>query len=41
MHNYDDKYPVRTGFEPGTSRLQGPVDTDESSGRARGPLGDQ
>ena len=22
MHNHDDKYPARPGFEPGTSRLQ-------------------
>ena len=22
MHNNDDKYPARPGFEPGTSRLQ-------------------
>ena len=25
MHNHDDKYPPRPGFEPGTSRLQSPV----------------
>ena len=31
MHNYDDKYPARPGFEPGTSRLRAPVDTNESS----------
>ena len=31
MHNHDDKYPVRPGFEPGTSRLQAPVDTNEPS----------
>ena len=29
MHNHDDKYPARPGFEPGTSRLQAPVDTNE------------
>ena len=28
MHNHDDKYPARPGFEPGTSRLQAPVDTN-------------
>ena len=28
MHNLDDKYPARPGFEPGTSRLQAPVDTN-------------
>ena len=22
MHNHDDKYPARLGFEPGTLRLQ-------------------
>ena len=32
MHNQDDKYPVRPGFEPGTSRLQAPGDTNEPSG---------
>ena len=26
VHNKDDKYPARPGFEPGTSRLQAPVD---------------
>ena len=31
MHNHDDKYPNRPGFEPGTSRLQAPVDTTEPS----------
>ena len=31
MHNHDDKYPSRPGFEPGTSRLQALVDTNESS----------
>ena len=34
MHNHDDKYPVRPTFEPGTSRLQAPVDTNEPSGPA-------
>ena len=33
MHNQDDKYPSRPGFEPGTPRLQAPVDTNEPSGR--------
>ena len=32
MHNHDDKYPDRLGFEPGTSRLQAPVDTKEPFG---------
>ena len=31
MHNHDDKYPSRPGFEPGTLRLQAPVDTNEPS----------
>ena len=31
MHNNNDKYPSRPGFEPGTSRLQAPVDTNEPS----------
>ena len=31
MHKDDDKYPTRPGFEPGTSRLQAPVDTNEPS----------
>ena len=34
MYNHDDKYPSRPGFEPGTSRLQAPVDTNEPSGPA-------
>ena len=38
MHNHVDKYPARPGFEPGTSRLQAPVDTNEPSGPARWPL---
>ena len=29
MHNHDDRYPARPGFEPGTSRLQATVDTNE------------
>ena len=27
--NHDDKYPARPGFEPGTSKSQAPVDTNE------------
>ena len=34
MNNHDDKYPARPGFEPGTSRFQAPVDTNEPSGPA-------
>ena len=34
MHNHDDKYPSRPGFEPGTPRLQASVDTNEPSGPA-------
>ena len=34
MHNHDDKYPSRPGSEPGTPRLQDPVDTNEPSGPA-------
>ena len=34
IHNHDDKYPARTGFKPGTSRLQDPVDTNEPLGPA-------
>ena len=34
MHSHDDKYPARPSFEPGTSRLQAPVDTNEPSGPA-------
>ena len=34
MHNHDDKYPARPGFEPGTYRLQAPVDTNEPLGPA-------
>ena len=35
MHNHDDKYPARPGFEPGTYRLQAQVDTNETWGSAR------
>ena len=35
MHSHDDKYPARSGFEPGTSRLQASVDTNEPSGPVR------
>ena len=38
MHNHDDKYPSRPGFEPGTRRLQAPVDTNEISGPAYLPV---
>ena len=31
MHNYDDKYLNRPGFEHGTSRLQAPVDSNYPS----------
>ena len=34
MHNHDDKYPALPGFEPGTSRLQAPVDMNEPSAPA-------
>ena len=34
MHNTDDKYPPRPGYEPGTPTLQAPVDTNEPSGPA-------
>ena len=34
MHSHDDKYPARPGFEPGTPRLQAPVNTNEPSGPA-------
>ena len=39
MHNHDDKYQARPGFEPGTSRLQTPVDTNEPSGPATNKAG--
>ena len=29
MHDHDDKYPARPGCEPGTSRLQAPVATND------------
>ena len=32
MHNHNDKYPAKLGFELGTSRFQAPVDTSEPSG---------
>ena len=35
MQSHDDKYPSRPGFEPGTPRLQAPVDTNEPLGPAR------
>ena len=41
MHNHDDKYPARPGFEPGTSRLQAPVDTNEPSGPEHNPSSSQ
>ena len=34
MHNHDDKYPSRPGFETGTSRLQALLDGNEPSGLA-------
>ena len=34
MHNHDDKYQNRSEFEPGTSMLQAPVDTNEPLGPA-------
>ena len=34
MHNYDNKYLARPGFEPEISRLQAPVDTNQPSGPA-------
>ena len=34
MHNHNNKYPAELGLEPGTSRLQTPVDTNEPSGPA-------
>ena len=33
MHNHNEKYSARPGFEPGTPRLQAPVDTNEPSGK--------
>ena len=32
MHNHDNKYPARSGLEPGTSRLQALVDASDLSG---------
>ena len=32
IHNHDDQYPTRQEFEPDTSRLQAPVDTNMPSG---------
>ena len=34
MHNHDDKYPSRPGFELGTPRLQAAADTNEPLGPA-------
>ena len=34
MHKHNDKYPSRSGFEPGTPRLRAQVDTKEPSGPA-------
>ena len=31
LHNHDDKYLARPGIEPGISRLQAPIDTNEPS----------
>ena len=39
MPFHDDKYPARLGFEPGTSRLQAPVDAEKPSGLARSESG--
>ena len=39
MHYHDAKYQARPGFEPGTSRLQAPVDTNEPSGPATNRAG--
>ena len=36
MHNHDNSYPSRPGFEPGTPRLQASIDTNEPSGPAAG-----
>ena len=35
MHNHDNKYPARPGFEPDNPRLQALVDTNEPLGSAR------
>ena len=34
MHSHDDKHPARPGFEPCTTRVEAPVDTNEPSGPA-------
>ena len=39
MHNHDDKYQARPGFEPGTSRVQATFDTNEPSGPATNRAG--
>ena len=41
MHNHDDKYPSRPEFEPGTPRLQAPVDTNEPSSLSPGVMWEQ
>ena len=33
MHNPDDKYPTRPGFEPSTSEFQATIESNEPSGR--------
>ena len=33
MHNPDDKYPTRPGFEPSTSEFQATTESNEPSGR--------
>ena len=38
MHNCNDKYLARPEFEPGTSRLQAAVDTNDPSGPAVNPF---
>ena len=40
MHNHDDKYPSRPVFEPGTARLQAPVDTNKDTNEPSGPAND-
>ena len=37
MHNHDEKYLSRPGFEPDTPRLQAPVDTNGAIGVGRVP----
>ena len=34
MHNHDDQYTARPGFEPGISKLQAQVDKNKPSGPA-------